>query len=434
MSESEKVLQLQKEIEQLRLRLHRTVLENAIHNETDAPASMEELSQHLLCQFHSDYLILAIIHAQADPLRRHTSPAAPHLRPIGDTPFSSEGAVYYASDALACAESLCKQHLLPKTQAFVFRADRDIGILLNPVKSYVSDASISCGNYLTELKTSFKEIAQDLNEALSFGNTVSISAIHQGTIRMRDMYVEASHTYDYSWNIPDIVNTYSDLCTSPMTTKEQVELSSLEREFISDAERLLFFEASVVLDNILRLQFLHAVPLQQISISVTARLRHVLAIAELAADIHREDIVQLDTLLHKVSAAVSVPELLDRIHDFFVELSEVNPREKQDKGTLILEFIEANSRNPALNAQIICDRFRISPTYLSRLIRKATGKGLVDCIHFYRIKEAKTLLEETQLSVEAISLQVGFSNRYSLIRAFRALENTTPSEYRSKPK
>jgi transcriptional regulator GlxA family with amidase domain len=47
------------------------------------------------------------------------------------------------------------------------------------------------------------------------------------------------------------------------------------------------------------------------------------------------------------------------------------------------------------------------------------------------VKNAKTLLANTNLSIEQVALQVGFSNRYGLIRAFRAIEGMTPSEYRS---
>jgi AraC-like DNA-binding protein len=126
-----------------------------------------------------------------------------------------------------------------------------------------------------------------------------------------------------------------------------------------------------------------------------------------------------------------VPELTDRIHDFFSFLSDQSPRDSVKKSTLILEFIEANYKDPALGAQLLCDRFRISPTYLSRLIKTETGQGLLDCIHAARVKNAKTLLANTNLSIEQVALQVGFSNRYGLIRAFRAIEGMTPSEYRS---
>lgn len=428
---NQELQRLRIENQQLRTNLRHVRLENAIRDQIGSVEAISTLAEYFECTFYSDYLALATIHARANPLRRHTSPLAAVMEPQ-NPPMEGHSIIYYDAPSIAIVEEICRRQLSPQTECLVFRADKDIGVVLNPRSQYVSDASIACGDYLWELKSRFQGILTELNEALSFESTVTISAIHHGSTCLRLLYEETTHTFEYSWNLPDPIYTYPELCASPMTPQERVEISALEKEFMNDVERLLFFEASLVLDTILKKQFQHAVPLQQITVSTTARLRNVLAILELSTDITASELSEIMELLHLTSAAVSIPELQDRIHDFFVNLSDFSPRGSMKKSTMILDYIENNTQNPALDAQMICDRYRISHTYLSRLIKRETGKGLVDCIHAYRVKAAKPLLSDTSLSVEQVAVQVGFSNRYGLIRAFRNLENCTPSEYRTQ--
>ena len=100
------------------------------------------------------------------------------------------------------------------------------------------------------------------------------------------------------------------------------------------------------------------------------------------------------------------------------------------KGELVLSFIEENYQNPALSAQMICDRFRISDTYVTKLIKQQTGHGLVEAIHRLRLRYAKMLLRDTDLSVAKIAEEVGFSNRHGLIRSFQKYEGISPSGFR----
>jgi AraC-like DNA-binding protein len=308
---------------------------------------------------------------------------------------------------------------------------QDIGVLLCPSRTYLTAQNIRT-DYYDQVLMQLEVVVQRLNASLSFQNVATVSRQYHGQASLRAMYLEAKNTYDYSWNLTGAVFSYPKLFSSPAEAKERLEINTLELEFLNDVNRLLFFEASVVLDHILQMQFAAAVPLKDVTIAVTARLHNVIAVLEASNSLLSKDIDQSFRLVSLVAGSASVPELTDRIHDFFTFLSDQSPRDSVKKITLILEFIEANYRDPSLSAQLLCDRFRISPTYLSRLIKTETGQGLLDCIHTVRVKNAKNLLATTNLSIEQVALQVGFSNRYGLIRAFRALENMTPSAYRSQ--
>lgn len=100
----------------------------------------------------------------------------------------------------------------------------------------------------------------------------------------------------------------------------------------------------------------------------------------------------------------------------------------------IERFIQQNYTDQNLGAASISEEFRISTSYLSRIFRMDTGMGVVDYIHQVRIDAARKLLVTTNLSMEDIAVQSGFSNRWGFLRVFKELEGTTPGAYRLQNK
>lgn len=421
---------LLRRIEALRIKVRRAGLENMIHDSIGGSVSAPELAEQLECEFYSDYFVLAVIHAQANPMHRHTVWTQTMPEPPKPAPPQGGALVYYSDAAWDTAAEVLEAALAPQNHFELFRADRDIGVLVNPKTQFISEGRMADGSYYAELVSRLEAALLHLDERLDFKSSATVSALHRERISLREMYLEAKNTYDYSWNLTGAIHTYPELCASPVSPEEQKEISALEQEFMGDINHLLFFEASLVLDRILQKQFYHAVPLGEITVAVTARLRNVFAVLEFSVGMDQATALEMEELIAKVAQSVSVPELQDRIHDFFAGIADFSPRQPMKKGAQILEYIESNFKNPALSAQMICDRFRISQTYLSKLIKRETGQGLVDRIHDIRVQHAKSLLAETSLTVEQVALQVGFSNRYGLIRAFRSIEGISPSEYR----
>lgn len=107
-------------------------------------------------------------------------------------------------------------------------------------------------------------------------------------------------------------------------------------------------------------------------------------------------------------------------------------REHSDKVDRALRYIEDNYADPGICADRIGDALGLSASYVSRLLRQNTGMGVVDYIHAARLKKAKELLATTDLSVDDIAVQVGFSSRWTLTRSFKRYEETTPGAYREQ--
>ncbi len=73
----------------------------------------------------------------------------------------------------------------------------------------------------------------------------------------------------------------------------------------------------------------------------------------------------------------------------------------------------------------------VSQPYLYRIFKEAFGKSPKTFITEYRINQAKKLLKETDLTVSAVAVAVGYSDSFAFSKAFSSIQNMSPSEYRS---
>ena len=76
----------------------------------------------------------------------------------------------------------------------------------------------------------------------------------------------------------------------------------------------------------------------------------------------------------------------------------------------------------------------ISYSYMRRVMKEDGDISIVDYVNRLRIKEAKRLLQTTELKTQEIAEQVGYHNVQSLNRFFKKYEGTTPNAVRSLDK
>lgn len=72
----------------------------------------------------------------------------------------------------------------------------------------------------------------------------------------------------------------------------------------------------------------------------------------------------------------------------------------------------------------------ISPVYLSRVVRKVTGRTVVDYINRHLLMEASYLLRTTSLSVTQIADRLHFADAPSFSKFFTRNKGITPKDYR----
>ena len=78
----------------------------------------------------------------------------------------------------------------------------------------------------------------------------------------------------------------------------------------------------------------------------------------------------------------------------------------------------------------LAERFCFSRSYISHMFKKRSGYGLKQYCNLLKIKDAKALLEGTEMSVSEVAFSVGFNNFSYFINTFKKVTGKTPLEWR----
>lgn len=93
-----------------------------------------------------------------------------------------------------------------------------------------------------------------------------------------------------------------------------------------------------------------------------------------------------------------------------------------------MSYIEQNFQTIALEE--LAEKLHYSSAYLSRIIKKNTGKTFTEIIQTLRLEYAANLLKTSGKSVAAIAEACGYGSDEHFIRIFRKNYRQTPLQYK----
>lgn len=93
-------------------------------------------------------------------------------------------------------------------------------------------------------------------------------------------------------------------------------------------------------------------------------------------------------------------------------------------------FVRENFADPAISLAEVSRVAHLSPSHLAHRFKESTGLSYKRFLTEQRIEAAKTLLETTSLTVDAIAEQVGYQNATNFYRLFQRTTESTPAAYR----
>lgn len=85
-----------------------------------------------------------------------------------------------------------------------------------------------------------------------------------------------------------------------------------------------------------------------------------------------------------------------------------------------------------ITLEMLSERLFVSPKTVTRIISSAYGKTFNELKTELRMRNAKKLLRETEMTLSEISDSVGYTTLRGFLSAFRKYENCTPGDYREK--
>ena len=86
---------------------------------------------------------------------------------------------------------------------------------------------------------------------------------------------------------------------------------------------------------------------------------------------------------------------------------------------------------PMTSARTIAEYFHISQSYLCKLFHE-NGTTVTTVIQEIRLQQARSLLEQSDLSVQNIAELVGYHDLTYFIKLFKRYFSVTPYQYRKK--
>ena len=97
----------------------------------------------------------------------------------------------------------------------------------------------------------------------------------------------------------------------------------------------------------------------------------------------------------------------------------------------VFNFIEENY-DREITLSDVAQAVGYSPAYLTNRVKHETGRTVNGWIIERRLTAARSLLQNTDWSVEQIAVKVGYSNVSYFFRQFRQYQGTTPKAWREK--
>ncbi|WP_317953937.1 helix-turn-helix domain-containing protein [Paenibacillus chitinolyticus] len=118
----------------------------------------------------------------------------------------------------------------------------------------------------------------------------------------------------------------------------------------------------------------------------------------------------------------------------FKEAAGIIATGKEERDSVI-DFVMNELENKFadnISLDLLADRLNLSAAYLSVYIKEKTGANFSEQLNAIRIRRAKELLGGTGLSVQEISVRIGYRNVTSFNRMFKKMTGLPPGEYRKR--
>ena len=286
-------------------------------------------------------------------------------------------------------------------------------------------------NFIDSLNSRALQLTDTLYERDGLEAFVAISRPHSGIEEIPDAHQEILEINHYRtvMGIDVPLLCYHDFELAEGDSAGQLHL---EQKYLSCVELGEYEQARRVLKTMIDQEFRQAIPsLFSLRYRLSAKLGLLLITLDKFQTQEQPAIFDEVLGLQKALTQddLTVDMLREKIDLIFDHIASFLNQQHTPKWLMpLLQYVEEHYTCSELNVASICEVFGLSPSYLTREVKRCTGNALLDLIQKKRLDRAIELIGSGTGMARAAVLS-GFGDTRSMRRAFQKYIHTTPQQY-----
>lgn len=304
----------------------------------------------------------------------------------------------------------------------------DKGYLLWVAESrYVFLLNLSNDTQEKDIVAMLEEGKTFLEDNFAFSMTIGYSCIHEGMRGIRDAYMEAQRAYSYRYILGEgQVISFASVAGRRFDYLD-AGLSAMLEDFLNkpaEEETVGEFVAKIFevyrIDSHISLDTMECFKFDVINTVNRVGLQCDFPLEERQKYIY--ELLGKETLVEFKESFVGILSIF--------RLKKQQQKSSQGICLRTRKYIEENFSNTQLSRAFLEEEMGMSASHLSKLYKEKYGISISQEITRVRVKNAKRLLQNTDMNIHEVATRSGFSDSGALIRIFKKWEGITPGMYR----
>lgn len=277
-----------------------------------------------------------------------------------------------------------------------------------------------------------EEIQENLRKIIRMDISFGVSQREMDSLNMNHSYVQALEACEQSTYLDENcgILTYTDIADVELPIWQVSDgqkkrlLSKLMQGNVKSAKKFIqdIFtdcpDIEVMRYNVMELILLCAQYLSKDSIDARVNKESNAFVIECLKRIYagntRQDVLQ--------TLKVTLGQLAEKKKDENISRNERTAKQ-------MIEYIEENYEQD-LSLDTLADYFKLSKTYINRLLKIHSEKSFLEILSDYRMKKAEELIAEGKYKIYEIAERVGYHDQSYFIRVFKKKYGITPNAYK----
>lgn len=284
--------------------------------------------------------------------------------------------------------------------------------------------------YLNIVRESLQEAERTIRDMFQFQMYCLAGGIHEGREGVHSSWLEAGEAEEYVKLLEEAIIFYPDIKNTsqryhyPLEEENKI-INALKTGDALSAENLL----NKVIEENYRSKGISASMFKCLMYDMMGTIMKGADAAGQSNFFETHEI--------KLKGRLNVPledikkEFSDLIEQLCQESQQMTGGNENHLSEEIMKYVQESYQDPDLNISQTAFHFERTPSYISSVFKRQTGKSLLKYINAVRIEEAERLLQEGY-SVTETAERVGYRESRTFIRIFKENTGITPGQMKKK--